>query len=563
MDFPAKPQKKKFVDNLRAERQRRRDERTEKELEQKRNNAALVLQKWWLNRVRRRKAAEQCWSLWRQEQAQTTSPTIEHCLYIVGWYCLLCRKRGQDTDNDLAGVCTYLRTKFRSDNTTSSSDAMLTYHSLLVDARYRARAINYLKYIIRKCLESVCRTSDSQSVNRIGPELNTLLQYLNPKTYQCKQFLSSQHLLDNHQELLQKAAQNVTQRGLLEFSTRASLTTHIQLQFKLEKRVARYQSAEDNKAIKAGRLWLTTMTRLCVFPLEFAATNEEKMKALEYFVLNILAAPLITIAINDMLAEHVRKICQAHDVVLFLQRQNPELLHKLDGNGGLFVLGNLTTLLSRNQDFCQPQTIAAVADNLLEYAQQQFSDRQTQEFSQYHPLFKWSRASWGNEIDADVFSKIVSQLEYLWSFAFVNTALADVITFDAGKVAKEAGAPKSSNGLNKLKLTAKKQSQEQTVTNASSDYASMAELSMDIESVFSMYSRLSAMFSNQKKEILHRIAFTPRLMPQLWRVMNFFGPQGQMIIYMNAAERQDGEVDKEPLIKILRMFCEACSLAFL
>lgn len=562
MDFPAKPQKNAFVDNLRAERQRRSEERKEKELNRKRDNAASVLQKWWLNRARRRKATEQCWSQWRQEQAQG-SPTIEHCLYIVGWYCLLVRNRGQDTDSDLAGVCMYLRSKFRIDTTTS--EATLTYHSLLIDARYRDRALDYLHQIVRKCLKSVCRdnTGDSRDMNNIGPELNTLLQYLNPKTFQCKQILSAKHLLDNHQELLRKTAQSVLHHTLLEFSVRESLTSHIQMQCKLEKRVAQYKSAEDTKALKAGQLWLTTMTRLCVFPLEFSVNEQEKTKALEYFILNILATPLITTAVNDMLAEHLCKVCRTYNVLNVLKKPNIEILENLDGNGCLFVIGSLMTLLSRHEH-CEPQSIAAVVNSLLHYAQQQFSNQQTHEFSQYHPLFKWSRASWGNRIDADIFAKLVNQLEYLWSFAFVNTAFADVINFDRNPI-EDPNLGKWSGGSFKLAANRTKLQQEEksTAIAAASATINTVELSMDTESIFAMYSKLAAMLDSQKKEILHRIAFTPRLISQLWRVMNFFGPQGNMLIYLNAAQRQDGDVDKEPLVKILRMFCEACSLAFL
>ena len=141
----------------------------------------------------------------------------------------------------------------------------------------------------------------------------------------------------------------------------------------------------------------------------------------------------------------------------------------------------------------------------------------------------------------------------------MDKAFAGVLAFDSKNV---SNARERSKTDVKMRLFKKKQQEELAVVD-SKQYSQLAEFSMDIEAIFAMYMTLASLFTSQRKEIVNRIAFTPRLMPQLWCIMNIFGPRGHMEIYLDAARRTDGDVDSEPLIKILRVFCEACSLVFL
>ncbi|KAI9485114.1 hypothetical protein BDB00DRAFT_89994 [Zychaea mexicana] len=582
MFTPNDKEKKAFIERTKAERQRRETERLKKERLHKQENAARIIQCWWQRQLRLKHATHDCWNAW-DEMLDNHAQTLDDCFRIAGIYCLLSRHHQSGSRRRLGDMCKCLSKKFQHNNSA------ITYYALLVDSRYHTQSLKYLCTIIKQCLAAACESSvdihNQQHLYLTGTELSTLLQFMNPKTYQqTTRFLDdTQYRMPEHANILTSAAHTVLDQCLLKFNIRDPAIVRIQRIVKLEHKSAKHSagvlSPDDGKMVRAIQLWLTTMTRLCLFPIEFATDENRRKQAIQFNCTNILAVPLLPTMINSMMANHLMKLVGIADVFADIATNNNNhskknahatMIELLGGNGCLFLLGNLMHIAQQLQQQ-DVSTVVAMANVLIEAAQMYFSDRQTGAYTHYHPLFKWSSSTWGDSIDAVVFERVQLQIEYLWSRTFMVQLFADVLAFDNGgnraTTAKTASATahstKTDIGIKSRLLFKKKNQRDDVSIIDSKQYSQLAEFSMDIEAIFSMYMTLSSLLATQRKEILNRIAFTPRLMPQLWRLMNTFGPRGQMAIYLDAARRQNEDIEKEPLIKILKVFCEACSLVFL
>ncbi|KAI7848665.1 hypothetical protein BDC45DRAFT_302888 [Circinella umbellata] len=600
MFTPNDKEKKAFIERTKAQRQQREIERLEKERLVKQENAARILQRWWQRQIRIRQATNECWKTWDELLLHTQ--TLVDCFQVAGIYCLLCRHHPLKSKRKRLGdMCKCLTKKFITTIDNDNGDKkhqQLTYFALLVDSRYSNKALKYLCTIINQCLDVVCESSmnthHQQEMYLTGTELNTLLQFLNPKMYQqTNRFLDDkQYLLSSPVSVLTMAVQTVFDECLLKSNIRDPTIVRVQRILKLEHKSNKYSagvlSSDDGKMIRAIQLWLTTVTRLCLFPIEFFSSSNgnnnnnnerRRQQAIQFICTNILSVPLLPSMINSMMSNHLMKLVGIADIYAEITTTNNSKRRYVDrtmieimlsGNGCIFLLGNLIYMAQQLQQQ-DTSMIITMTNILIEAAQTYFSERQIQPYTNYHPLFKWSSSTWGNSIDTLVFEKVLhSQIEYLWSRTFMDQIFSDILSFDNGNghATSSSMATTTTKGTDGIKsrLLFKKKKQEDRITIVDGkQHSQLAEFSMDIEAIFSMYLTLSSLFATQRKEIINRIAFTPRLMPQLWRLMNTFGPRGQMSIYLDAARRQqnDEDLEKEPLIKILKVFCEACSLVFL
>lgn len=573
MFTPTNQDKKAFVERTRIERQRREKERLEKETQTKQERAARLLQQWWQRHCRQRRALNECWTSW-DKQLDDHSLTIVECYRLVGIYCFLCRHepRRQPNNKRLVAVCKCLAAKHRAPEPSSttndeSSGQYYMYHSLLLDNRYNERALGYLKYVLRQCLERVCAGTTMTDMYLAGPELNLLLHYLNPKTFIVKYPFNMQHTIPHPAESLLLSAQSILDDCLLSFNPRDAMIRRVERAAKLEQRKARsggsLSSSDDTKELRSLQLWLTTMARICLFPLESSITEDQRESRLVYTITSVLSVPLITTMVNKMIVQHLQKLADVDTVFSLFKTKNDVyeiLLDALQGNGHLFVLANLLEFIREAGDSpAAVDRVVQLTNCLGNRCRLHISDRQISKYKHYHPLFKWSCSNWGNSIDVVVYERVQAQLEYLWSRSFVDQVFVDVLNFDSTRLFGGAAAAGAKDGL-KTRLFKKK---NQAALLDSKDYAHVVELSMNVESIFAMYMLLISLFPSQRMEIINKIAFTTRLIPQLWRAMNTFGPRGRMSIYLDAARREDGNVEKEPLIKVLQMFCEAASLVFL
>lgn len=515
--------KKKFLETTRLEREKREKNRVQKIESDKQIAAAQVIQQWWRRKDRVRQAKLESWTWW-DAHCKVELELVDF-LQLLGLYCFLTRSE-PDTTRLKCVVKYFTMNKF--------GKAKIPFYTLLIDMRYMSRARNYLENVIMHCIKTCTCSNDT---TMFGPELTFLLQYLNPKTYQTKHVYDPYHVIDIPDKILSSTAQTVLKNTLCQFNLREALILCVQQIIKLEDRSFKLPS-QDMARVKAMKLWLTTMTRLTLYPIEYAGLSCDALDmttASRFLWTNTMAVPHITALINSMMADRLRQWA-LNAIVLFLQ-QADSVAQELSGNGFLFLLANVIELWNNSKNTLraeQEMQLVELTTSLMKHIEPYFSDRQTPLYPHYHPVFKWSKSTWGNTLPALVFDKVMKQMEYIWSRSFIDQVFQDIISFEQQRVKKNL----FKRGGNDLAL-----------------------FSIEVESIFSMYIQLTRVFKAHRKVIFYRIAFTTQLMPQLWKLMNQFGPKGNMTIYLDAAKRKD--IDKEPLVQVLKVFCEACSLVFL
>ncbi|CAO3647479.1 unnamed protein product [Mucor hiemalis] len=396
--------------------------------------------------------------------------------------------------------------------------------------RYMAQARKYLEVII---MQSITTCTTSNDITTFGSELTFLLQYLNPKTYTTKHTIDPYHVIDIPDKILSSIAQSILKSTLCQFNLRDALILCVQQVVKLEDR------SYDAARMKTMKLWLTTMTRLTLYPIEHAELSSDALDmdtASKFLWTNTMAVPYLTSLISPLMLDRLRQWA----LNTFHFKQIESMTEDLSGNGFFFLLANLIELWNNSKNALRSEDeirLVNYTSSLMNCIAPYFSDRQTPSYPHYHPVFKWSKASWGNSISVAVFDKVMKQLEYAWSRSFMDQVFQNIVQFEEQK--------------RKVSI----------FKNQEAGSGDIALFSMEVESIFSMYIQMTGLFKAQRKVIFYRIAFTSKLMKQLWKLMNQFGPKGNMHIYLDAAKRKD--IDKEPLIQILRVFCEACSIVFL
>lgn len=505
--------RKKFIESTRLEREKREKERIYKLNAEKQTNAAIQIQTWWKRRDQKIKARTHFWEWWDLQFAHiSTTPPLFDFYTLLGLYCM--QKESDATRLRKIVKCLTLN-KFTAKTT-------IPYYTLLIDMRYMKQARRYLEIIILQCLKQCTDTTEN-----MGPELTFLLYYLNPKTYKTKHVLDTSHVIDIPEKVLESIAQSILKSTACQFQFRHSFIQCIQQIVKLE---ARKKEPETTSKINALKLWLTTMTRLTLFPIEHADLSSDALDletAARFVWTNTLAVPSVTTyLINEKILDHLRQwaLGAVTPYLISNAQLSSTCLEELGGNGCLFLLANLVDLWRTEE------SLVEMVRFFLSHIRTFFSDKQTPPYTHYHPLFKWSRASWGNTIPSAVYDKVMKQLECLWSRSFMDRVFSDIIQF------RFPDKKRNKNG-------------------------ELALFSMEVESLFSMYIELTQLFKPHRKVILYRIAFTTELVSQLWKLMNHFGPKGNMIIYLDAAKQAD--INKEPLMQVLKIFCEVCSIVFL
>lgn len=533
--------KKKFLENTRLEREKRENERLEKIQLEKKTKAAIVIQHVWKKRQCAKQAQIETWSWWSSQV--TKEFDILHFLQWVGLYCFMTKERKEEVDmTRLKMIVKYFTTsKFRRDN------KLIPFYTLLIDMRFMDRARKYLTVIINQCITTTVTATTNDIDNKRVPEIITfLLQYLNPKTYSTKHVLDNYHVIDLPDKILISIAQSILKSTLCSFQIRDAFIQCVEQIIKLQDRA-------NQQEVKGLKLWLTTMTRLTLYPIENAELTSDALDlktASKFLILNTLSVPCITSLVNTIMVDRLR--LWTLNVLLQQNQLENDLIQELGGNGCLFLLANFIDLWNNDKNTLKQEQelqLVELTRFFLNYIEPWFSDRQTPSFSTYHPIFKWAKSTnWGNTIHQKVFENVMKQLEYIWSRSFMDQLFQDIILYNNFK---------QQNKMNWIK--------KQAATNGvigSSTEGNMALFSIEVESNFSMYIQLGKLFKAHRKIIFYRIAFTHQLMPQLWKLMNRFGPRGNMVIYLDAATKSK-DIDKEPLVQVLKVFCEACSIVFL
>ncbi|CAO3609417.1 unnamed protein product [Cunninghamella blakesleeana] len=617
--------KKSFVERRRIERQQRELERIEKRQQIIQIKAVTVLQKWWRKRQQQLKTTHDIWGWWDKEYAHMNPAdntlTIISVFHIVGQYCLFSRHYHQyNNTTRLSLICKWLTNKYLIQSQNNDNNTIkVPFYTLLTDKRYQKQTIQFIKVIMNQCLLNICDSdSDNKSALYItGPELTTLLFYLNPSNYKpIKSIIDPTYFIQDPSDTLTKIAhsilystldismtttfKNIKKESIVGVQLRRACVRRIERIVKLEKRSKQHGKAldkEDAKLFNGMKLWLSTVTRICLFSVDNALDTTEINQTAEYIWNYLLTVPLLTQHISSMILNHLRNWTLGAIYQLIKEKNiSSSSSFIISGNGYLFITANLVDLyqekiMAKNQDRIYTFQLMEIVSHLISMIFPFFSERQYSTFIHFHPLFKWSSCTWGNTIDSFVFEMIVqNQIATLWSKLFMDQLFEPVVKFQS---TSSSPSTKNKSSSSSPSTTARKlfNGIKKNITNESdllrneannshcnsnnnnnnnnnnnsngNNKLNMAEFSMDIQLIFSMYSQLGKLFTQQRKVILARIAFKPKLISQLWLIMNQFGPEGNMHIYLKAAKKNILEVEKEPLIDVLQIFCEACSLVFL
>ncbi|KAJ3269143.1 Ubiquitin-protein ligase E3B [Borealophlyctis nickersoniae] len=237
------------------------------------------------------------------------------------------------------------------------------------------------------------------------------------------------------------------------------------------------------------------------------------------------------------------------------------LLESLDGEKALFLMGNLTELHRRtiendkvsadasksaagspSPQTCLAESLIILVDHSRQYIRDKASNLVT-----YHPVFKWysGKSLPGSQ---ECFPDVIRQLSHLWNRTFIADMFSGLLAFEPSP----PRAP-SSNTASRLFQSASRK--------ASSNSEVLTLLAVDLRAKCRLYLGLAGTVLAHRLAIMNGLSYTSGLIPGLWRAMNEMGPHkdGGLGLFLTAAAGTDPE--KEPLMPILELFCEAaCSL---
>lgn len=425
--FSFNDSKKKFIEQARIERENRERERESKAQLEKKESACVIIQRWWKRKTACHQGKDMAWKEW-DELISAKQLSILDIYQTIGMYCFMTKKEKQpDRLKQLIKQMTY--NKFipvDSNNTTTT----IPFYTLLIDTRYMNQTKKYLRTVINQCIAQCIIFSDSNK-SLFGLELAFLLHYLNPKTYQTKHVIDSHHTVESPSSILQSTAHHLLKSTLCQFHLKDSLVQYVQHIIKLQNRSLQ----QEAQRLNTMTLWVATVTRLTLYPIDYAETAPGSLdmdEALMFLWKNTLVVPNIisTISSTKTVMDRLVKWTLGAAVPFLVNSSNlDDCLDKLDGNDCLFLLGNIVDLWSCSE-YDDHKMLVDLALPLLQHIRSCFSDKQTTEFQHYHPLFKWSKASWGNNLHSTVFDKVIDQLEYLWSRPFMDQLFYDIIHFD-------------------------------------------------------------------------------------------------------------------------------------
>mgnify|MGYP001058658407 CR=1 FL=1 len=154
---------------------------------------------------------------------------------------------------------------------------------------------------------------------------------------------------------------------------------------------------------------------------------------------------------------------------------------------------------------------------------QKYVSQKSTNFVSYHPIFQWYSGSTEPVFNL-LFPKLISQLELLWSQKFLNALFGVMI------------------------------SQFSEANDRSTKIIYDPLFSLHVQDACDLYLTISEALLCHRSEISNKISYFPMFVPALWRFMNHLGPKGNMEIFLTAASNPE----KEPLISILKVFCETC-----
>ena len=163
-----------------------------------------------------------------------------------------------------------------------------------------------------------------------------------------------------------------------------------------------------------------------------------------------------------------------------------------------------------------------------------------------------------------LFQPLLLQLEFLWGHSFLKFIFAPILTLK-GREEEIPRPGKEDEKKDKPEFLSQAEARfaalKRAFTTKLLDPISSAPIksnesiaaALNLRDVSDLYLLLTQTFVCQKHEILNRISYLPSLIPLMWKFMSSLSPKGNMDLFVKAASQPE----KEPLISILRLFCEA------
>lgn len=573
--------KKAFLDQNKAARLQRERERKQKDDDQARSQAAVRLQQLWRSRRQSRQwLAVERWQTWDEHSAieNEMAPLPGQVWKCVSLFWLL---NGNEQPTHPAAqerfqkVCKLILTKMRRAGSTPHAKGSIPFHAFLADSVHSERA----KTIFRRTLESCWRrvTDTQENMYLTGPELRVLLMYMSPKMYflsSAEQILDGYWVMPGYNQKLQESSRIILKSinpypyiydGAIHRCSRV---------VKIREKAAKYSKGviaeSDGKAVNSILLWLTAVIRCSLFAFDnMIDQGLSQQNVMDEYLVHILAIPcLMTIAdktCRDLILS--KGVLQLVTKGRFARSKADQLCTSLGGESCMFFVSNMISayqqclpVSSKIDDFPQPSDITGMAANILEKIKPFVSVTQRQGFSHYHPIFSWysSEGKRGGNLPNNIYTAAMSQLEYLWTRKFMDAIFHDVISYNETELS-QAGQKSSGFKSRFISPPLRKNAKDggvESIDNLTLKKP-LAELAMDAETVFRLYYIVIELFPDYTKDLWTKVAFTPDLIPHLWKLMKAFRPKGSgLAIYTEGARHSMDRIEQETLLDVLKGFCE-------
>ncbi|KAJ3157378.1 Ubiquitin-protein ligase E3B [Irineochytrium annulatum] len=314
------------------------------------------------------------------------------------------------------------------------------------------------------------------------------------------------------------------------------------------------RDAADEKRLRGLALWMNAALHVSVLACEMGDEGSERNLAT--LIIHILSIPMLCPAIDAQGLDLLYKgniLWRSLTLMAGTGVARDAVFKGCEGELSLFLLANLIDLYRLCELKKDPNTgeirrllikvIAEVLDECGSYVSSKASN-----LSRFHPVLQWYS---GPRLDVpnEYHTMLPNTLGFLWSRDFIKTAFEDLLAYDFPIISKRPskkpnvfGGGRGAGNVN-----------EKAITN----------LSLSTLSSCKLFLSLSRIVLTFKPKIMNALSWTPGLIPNLWRLIVNVGPKGSSgdgtRIFLSSAKNPD----KELLMPILQIFCEASCTLFL
>ncbi|KAI8802442.1 hypothetical protein BJ742DRAFT_743736 [Cladochytrium replicatum] len=530
--FGSEPKKVDVAARAKAERLERERRRKEANDEAVRTKHVLTLQRFFRRMLAKRRATlliREMWDGWMAEGAPGSADAL-----LLVWIFFRFWKPGDDDDR-LASLCK----KLLIDAPNKSSWLTFFTHK---DVFFRRFSVRSMATLMHACLDRACGKTDRTTTKASlasafasgpelylsGAELRFLITYANWKAYgpACHTALG---------EIASIMTTDDTYRII-----KSGLFSRMKLFYETSGR--KRMDSQDAKLLKSIRIWTHGIVHYALFPVGGSTAKvETPLKstpvvdlALQNFTVELLTVPAW---ISYAEAQCVSLLTQS-GIVKYLFGPNMKFYISLEGESALFMLGNMVDiyLASKKATDIDPVSFTAFAPRVCEilaHCKTYVSETATN-LTKLHPIFEWYSGRTTN-LPSEVTKTVTAQVSYLWTRPFISNAFHHVQQDPAETVSSDRGGkPGSKRAENTLAV-------------------------IEIRDACDLFMNLITTLLNQRQRILNTVTYMPKLIPNLWRMIQTLGPDGGVAVFLSAAKNPS----KEHCMPMLSLFCICARLLFL